>query len=126
MPVLDAGVAAGFLVDRTGDPDRQAAWDLAGELGGLPLALEQAAAYIQAAGITLAAYLALFRDRRAELLARGEAAGHPADRRGHLGPGPIPARRPGLGRGRAGAAAGVPGTRAGAAGPAARRPADRR
>src|SRR5207237_536790 len=48
VPVLGPDVAAGFLVSRTGDPDRQAAWDLAGMLGGLPLALEQAAAYIQA------------------------------------------------------------------------------
>ena len=60
---------------RTRDPDERAAEELAGELGGLPLALEQAAAYIQATGTTLAGYLALFRDRRAELLARGEAAG---------------------------------------------------
>ena len=48
VPVLDPEVAAEFLVGRTGDPDRRAALDLAGELGGLPLALEQAAAYIQA------------------------------------------------------------------------------
>ena len=79
VPVLDTEVAAVFLVNRTGDPDSQAAAALAEELGGLPLALEQAAAYIQATGTTLAGYLALFRDRRADLLARGEAAGHPAD-----------------------------------------------
>ena len=63
----------------------QAAEELAGELGGLPLALEQAAAYIQATGTTLAGYLSLFRDRRADLLARGEAAGHPADVAATLG-----------------------------------------
>jgi hypothetical protein len=40
VPVLDTGVAAGFLASRTGDPDQQAAADLAAELGGLPLALE--------------------------------------------------------------------------------------
>ena len=44
VPVLDPGVAADFLVDRTGDSDRAAAGELARELGGLPLALEQAAA----------------------------------------------------------------------------------
>jgi hypothetical protein len=44
VPVLGTTVAAGFLVNRTGDADEQAAEDLAGELGGLPLALEQAAA----------------------------------------------------------------------------------
>ena len=46
VPVLDTEVAAGFLVSRTGDADRRAALELAGELGGLPLALEQAAAYV--------------------------------------------------------------------------------
>ena len=76
VPVLDQDVAAGFLVNRTGDPDRQAARDLAGMLGGLPLALEQAAAYMQATGDTLAGYLALFRQRRADLLARGEPTGY--------------------------------------------------
>ena len=85
VPVLDTMVAAGFLVNRTGDPDEEAAKDLAGELGGLPLALEQAAAYIQATGTTLAGYLSLFRDRRADLLARGQAAGHPADVAATLG-----------------------------------------
>ena len=77
VPVLDPEVAAGFLVTRTRDPDRQAALDLAGELGGLPLALEQAAAYMVAAGESLAGYLALFLQRRLDLLDHGEATGHP-------------------------------------------------
>jgi hypothetical protein len=77
VPVLDPVVAAGFLVSRTGDADRAAARELAAGLGGLPLALEQAAAYMQATGTTLARYLRLFRDRQADLLARGEVAGHP-------------------------------------------------
>jgi tetratricopeptide (TPR) repeat protein len=76
VPMLDPQVAAGFLVDRTGDPDWQAATEIARLLDGLPLALEQAAAYIQAVGGTLAAYLALFRRRRADLLARGEPTGY--------------------------------------------------
>jgi len=75
VPGLGRGAAAGFLISRTGDPDRQAAADLAAELGGLPLALEQAAAYVVATGQSLAGYLALFRQRRAEMLARGEPAG---------------------------------------------------
>ena len=77
VPVLDPQVAAGFLVSRTGDTDRRAALELARELGGLPLALEQAGAYIQATGDTLAAYLESFRRRRADLLARGDPAGYP-------------------------------------------------
>ena len=65
VPVLDLAVAAGFLVNRTGDTDGEAARELAAELGGLPLALEQAAAYMQATGTTLARYLPLFRARHA-------------------------------------------------------------
>ena len=72
-------------MNRTGDPDRPAALELAGELGGLPLALEQAAAYMQATGTPLARYLPMFRARQAGLLARGEAAGHPADVAATLG-----------------------------------------
>ena len=74
--MLDRDVAAAFLVNRTGDQDRQAARDLADELGGLPLTLEQAAAYIHATGGTLARYLTLFQQRRAELLAQGEPIGY--------------------------------------------------
>jgi RecA/RadA recombinase len=76
IPVLEPDAAAGFLLSRTGDPDRHAARDLADQLGGLPLALEQAAAYMTAIGDTLAGYLALFRQRRGELLARGEPMGY--------------------------------------------------
>ncbi len=76
VPMLDQNVAADFLVNRTGDLERQAARGLADELGGLPLALEQAAAYILATGGTLAGYLSLFRQRRAEMLARGEPTGY--------------------------------------------------
>jgi Tetratricopeptide repeat len=85
VPVLDTEVAAGFLVDRTGETDERAATDLAADLGGLPLALEQAAAYMQATATTLPRYVSMFRDRRADLLARGEAAGHPADVAATLG-----------------------------------------
>ena len=74
--MLVPDIAADFLVKLTGHADRQAARDLADMLDGLPLALEQAAAYIQAAGQTLAGYLALFRRRRADLLARGEPTGY--------------------------------------------------
>jgi hypothetical protein len=76
VPVLDPQVAAKFLVGRTGDADALAAWELAGVLGGLPLALEQAAAYVQASGDSLAGYLASFRQRRADLLGRGEPTGY--------------------------------------------------
>ena len=54
-----------FLHKRTKQED--AAGALAEELGGLPLALEQAGAYILAKGISLGEYLELFRTRRKEL-----------------------------------------------------------
>jgi hypothetical protein len=76
VTVLDPQVAADFLVDRTGDQDRQAAVGLADMLGGLPLALEQAAAYVQATGNSLASYLASFRERRLDMLNRGQATGY--------------------------------------------------
>ena len=76
VPVLDTEVAAAFLISRTGDADGQPAAELAAELGGLPLALEQAAAYIRASGGSLARYVASFRQRRARLLARGEPTGY--------------------------------------------------
>jgi tetratricopeptide (TPR) repeat protein len=76
VPMLDPQVAAQFLVGRTGDPDPPAALDLAEELGRLPLALEQAAAYVQASGGSLAGYLDSFRQRRPEMLGRGEPTGY--------------------------------------------------
>ena len=79
VPVLDRDVAAAFLMTRTGAAGTQeeaAADELAGELGGLPLALEQAGAYMQASGRSIAGYLELFRARRAELLGKGEPAGY--------------------------------------------------
>jgi tetratricopeptide (TPR) repeat protein len=54
-----------FLLTRTGLTDDKAASDLANELGHLPLALEQAGAYIEAKNISVASYLELFkRDQR--------------------------------------------------------------
>ena len=76
VPVLDPAAAAGFLVTRTGGDDEQAAAALASELGRLPLALEQAGAYIQASGGSLAGYLASFRRRRPQMLARGMPTGY--------------------------------------------------
>jgi Tetratricopeptide repeat len=75
LPVLRTEIAAGFLTARTGDPDVHAATELAVQLDGLPLALEQAAAYIQATGGSLAGYLGLFRERRGELLAKPTGRG---------------------------------------------------
>lgn len=66
--------AIAFLMGRTGDTDRVAAAALAAQLSGLPLALEQAAAYCQGAGITLAGYRERYRTRPARLLRQGTLA----------------------------------------------------
>jgi tetratricopeptide (TPR) repeat protein/nucleoside phosphorylase len=54
-----------FLAKRVGSDVGADA--LAEELGDLPLALEQAAAYIEATGTTIASYLEFFRSRRQDL-----------------------------------------------------------
>lgn len=80
VPVLEQAAAAQFLRSRTGagggEEEEAASAELAGELGGLPLALEQAAAYMEATGRTIPDYLGLFRDWRAQLMARGDPAGY--------------------------------------------------
>ena len=76
VPHLPADVATSFLISRTGDQDREPAMALAAELGGLPLALEQAGAYIHASGCGLADYLSLLQRRRVDLLSRGQPAGY--------------------------------------------------
>ena len=71
LPVkkFDRADSIKFLCKRTGQDDRGAADALADELGDLPLALEQAGAYIKATGIRLSDYQELFRSRRKELWA---------------------------------------------------------
>ncbi|WP_203909277.1 FxSxx-COOH system tetratricopeptide repeat protein [Rhizocola hellebori] len=76
LPVhrLDQEAAVAFLLDRTGDADREAAVVLAERLGGLPLALEQAAAYCLG-GITLAGYLRRYDREPMRLLGLGQPLG---------------------------------------------------
>jgi tetratricopeptide (TPR) repeat protein len=75
VDVLPLDEASELLRKRSGVNDVQAAEALAVELGQLPLALEQAAAYtgqhLTAYQRPLARYLTLFRERHAELLAKG-------------------------------------------------------
>jgi tetratricopeptide (TPR) repeat protein len=59
--------ATRFLLKRTVQTDENAAAKLAEELGDLPLALEQAGAYMEETGSTISAYLELYRSRRREL-----------------------------------------------------------
>jgi hypothetical protein len=60
VSVLGTDSAARFLMTRVGDADHDSATRLASELGGLPLALEQAATYVLATGSTLEEYVSLF------------------------------------------------------------------
>jgi hypothetical protein len=80
VEVLAPADAAGLLLARTGEtgPEAEAAAaTLATTLGGLPLALEQAGAYIAATGtVTLASYAELFATRALELLQRGQPLGY--------------------------------------------------
>ena len=74
LDVLDPGSAADLITLRTGygdaaDCDIAAA--IAGELGNLPLALEQAAAYVIQTLITPAVYLQRLRDHPAEMYVAG-------------------------------------------------------
>ena len=59
--------------------DRQEAEELSRQLGGLPLALDQAGAYLEETGCSLQHYLDLFKSHRAELLRHrgGLALDHP-------------------------------------------------
>jgi len=77
VEVLSREDSVKFLLERTGQNDESAARKLAEELGDLPLALEQAGAYVETNGKPLAEYLSLFQKRRAELLRRGQPAGYP-------------------------------------------------
>ncbi len=67
VEIFDRAESIDFLCERTGQDNRKAADALADELGDLPLALEQAGAYIKTTGITLIDYQELFQSRRKEL-----------------------------------------------------------
>jgi tetratricopeptide (TPR) repeat protein len=69
--VLNRAESVAFLQSRV-DADAAATGDLADALGDLPLALEQAAAYVGQTKITVAAYVGLVRDRLPDVLHRGE------------------------------------------------------
>lgn len=80
VEVLSPGDAAGLLLARaeeTGPAAEAAATRLAATLGGLPLALEQAGAYVASTGtVSLAGYAELFTTRALELLKRAQPLGY--------------------------------------------------
>ncbi len=66
-----------FMLKRTGQEDEKAADELAEALGDLPLALEQAWAYMEATAKPLARYLKVYQDRKLEVLAKGIPSDYP-------------------------------------------------
>ena len=77
LSVLDEAAAVQVLLQRTGQhstADEEAAAQIASELGFLPLALDQAAAYIVQQRITLATYLDSLRRNPARMYASGTGA----------------------------------------------------
>jgi len=76
VKVLEREESIDLLLKRTGHTEREAADTLADALGDLPLALEQAGAYMDATRRSLSDYLKIFTDRKNELWDR---AGPPLD-----------------------------------------------
>jgi TIR domain len=66
-----------FLLNRTKQRDVVAAGNLAEALGDLPLALEQAAAYISKSGMPFSHYLEMFQKHRKKILELGEPTAYP-------------------------------------------------
>ena len=67
VPSLTRAESIAYVVERSGDQDTTAAGELADLLGDLPLALQQACAYVEQTGMTVPDYVRLYRGRQAEL-----------------------------------------------------------
>ncbi len=76
LEVLPEPDAVAFLLARTGSDDPDSARAVAEELGLLPLALEQAGAYVEETGMGLDDYWDLLTSRRGEMLVRGTPASY--------------------------------------------------
>ena len=77
VPNFERQESVEFLLKRTDQEDKEAAHDLAEALGDLPLALEQAGAYMETTGKPLKEYLSAFQKRRLEVLAMGLPSDYP-------------------------------------------------
>jgi len=78
VAVLPREEVIAFLRKRTGCEDRDAADRLCHAVGDLPLALEQAGAYIESTGITVAECLSRFESHARELLKAPPSTDYPA------------------------------------------------
>jgi tetratricopeptide (TPR) repeat protein len=72
VQVMKPEEAIDFLLKRADQTDRDLAETIAEELGYLPLALEQAGAYMDATGMPMKDYLVEFRQKAGEVLKRGK------------------------------------------------------
>ena len=72
VPPLSSESSVRFLLERTQQTDTESAAAVAEALGDLPLALSQAAAYVETTGITLSVYLERWHRHRRVLLSRGD------------------------------------------------------
>jgi tetratricopeptide (TPR) repeat protein len=63
-------LAPGATLERVSTADRASARDIVQEMGGLPLAMDQAGAYLEETGESLSNYLRIYQERRAVLLQR--------------------------------------------------------
>jgi tetratricopeptide (TPR) repeat protein len=72
-------LARGSDLERVSEVDRALAQTIVQEMGGLPLALDQAGAYLEETGESLSDYLTIYQQRRADLLKRrgGLRPAHP-------------------------------------------------
>jgi tetratricopeptide (TPR) repeat protein len=77
VEVFEPNEAVEFVLKRTNQMDEGSAELLAEETGFLPLALEQAGAYIEETGISLSDYLIRFKKHRKTALERGKPADYP-------------------------------------------------
>ncbi|MFD1529097.1 tetratricopeptide repeat protein, partial [Pseudonocardia aurantiaca] len=74
LPPLARHESVAYVLARSGDDDEEGADALAELVGDLPLALEQACAYVEQTGMPVPDYVRLFHGRRSNLLVR-EAGG---------------------------------------------------
>jgi tetratricopeptide (TPR) repeat protein len=79
LAVMDPSEAVAFLAKRTGGVDREGIALLAAALGYLPLALEQAGAYMEETGRDARSYIELVQRHRRELLGRGSRSSDYSD-----------------------------------------------
>jgi len=77
-------LALDAVVDQAQTEDRQQAMKLSEELGGLPLALDQAGAYIAKVQCTLESYQQLYQTHRRQLLQERRGKEHPRSGCHHL------------------------------------------